>query len=93
MRASEGGACVLPGAGGGHACFRVQGGMRASGCGGHAWFFRGGACFFGGACMVFSGGRAWFFSGEACVVFLGDMVNERSVCILLECILVEINLG
>ena len=84
---------MLPGAGGGRVCFRVQGGMRASGCRGACVVFQGGCMFFGRACVVFSGGHAWFFSGEACVVFLGDMVNERSVCILLECILVEINLG
>ena len=48
----------------------------------------------GGACVVFSGGACVVFWG-VCMVFWGgmhrirlDTVNERAVCILLECILV-----
>ena len=52
----------------------VAGGVR--GCwGGHACFFPG-----GGACVVFGGGGVHRIRR--------DTVNERAVCILLECILV-----
>ena len=59
-------------------CFR---GERAWLLRGHAWFFP-------------VGGHAWFFLGGACVVLGGvhrirrDTVNERTVRILPECILV-----
>ena len=50
----------------------------------------------GGACMVFLGGMHGFFWGT-CMFFPGgihriqrDMVNERAVCILLQCILVSL---
>ena len=59
--------------------------------GGHAWLLP------GGACVVAPGGHAWLLRG-ACVVALGghawdmtrygDTVNEWTVRILLECILV-----
>ena len=51
-----------------------QGGACVVG-GGHAWW---GVCIAGGMC---GGGRAW--------QILRDTVNERAVCILLECILVK----
>ena len=66
--------------------------------GGHAWFFPGGMHgffpgvgmrgFFWGACVVFSGGHAWFFLAGGMHRIRRDTVNERSVRILLECILV-----
>ena len=64
--------------------------------GGHAWLLRGGmrscsggmhGCSQRGACVVFSGGCAWFFPGGVRRIRRGT-VNERAVCILLECILV-----
>ena len=64
----------------------LQGGM-------HGWSGRGGVCGWSrGMCMVargvrgFSqGGRVWDMTRYA------DMVNERAVCILLECILVVLD--
>ena len=60
-----------------------QGGMR--GCSGGACVVapRGGAWLLWGACMVAPrGGHAWDTTRY------GDTINERAVCILLECILV-----
>ena len=82
---SEGGACVVLFGG-------VHGFIR-----GHAWFYSGGHAWFysGGAYMVlFQGGMHGFIWG-VCVVFSvfriqWDTVNERAVCILLECILIHI---
>ena len=78
----------------------VAGGMRGCG-GGHAWLWRGacvvggmhgcggvhgwGVCGCGGACVV-AGGHAWLWGGMHRI--RRDMVNERVVRILLECILV-----
>ena len=75
-------------------CVRGRGGMHGRGlcgrgyvwqgacvAGGHAWQ----GCVWQGACMVgvcMAGGHAR--------QILRDMVNERAVCILLECILVPI---
>ena len=72
------------------------------GLGGHACFFPGGGMhgfFRGVACMVFPGGGMRGFFWGACMVFSRgsmhrirrDTVNERSVCILLECILVLVS--
>ena len=80
----------------GHAWFYLGACMvLIGGCmvlfGGHAWFFSGGMHGFSrGVYMVFLGRHAWFFQ------FFGiqwDMVNERAVRILLECILVYSCLG
>ena len=58
----------------GGACVVAPGGVHGC-CGGHA------SCS-GGACVVAPGGHAWD------TMRYGDMINERVVCILLECILV-----
>ena len=52
--------------------------------GGHAWLLWGGVhgCSQGAGCVVAPGGHAWDTTRYR------DTVNERSVCILLECILV-----
>ena len=79
-----GGACVVARVGGawlvGGACMVGPGGMCIVGPGG------GGACMVapGGACVVApgGGGHAWDTTRY------GDMINERAVHILLECILV-----
>ena len=81
------GACVAGGVHGREAC--MVGGMhgrRACMVGGHAW--QGG---------VHGRGQAWQEAGHACPPpplwqILRDMVNERAVLILLECILVYIKL-
>ena len=73
--------------------FCPWGGMRGclGGCvialGGHAWFYLGSMCGFirGGMCGFIQGGRVWFFQFFR---IQWDMVNERVVRILLECILV-----
>ena len=90
----SGGACMVAL---GAACVVALGGVCVVAWGGrHAWFFP-------GTCVVAPGGYAWFFWGAcmvaprgACMVFPGcmrrirrDMVNERAVHILLECILVH----
>ena len=100
----HGGACmVAPGGcvwllwGGMHGCSRghvwlLWGGMHCCSPGGHAWFLGSmhgcswGACMVapGGACMVAPGGRVWD------MMRYGDMINERAVRILLECILVSL---
>ena len=80
-------------------CVVAQGGVR--GClGGCAWLLWGGmhGCS-GGACMVARGGHVWLLQGGRVWLLLGghawdmtrygDTINERAVCILLECILVE----
>ena len=79
MRGCSGGACVVAPGGGMRGCSWgvrgfCQGGMHGFSLGGHAWFFR------GGACVVFPGGGVHRIRR--------DTVNERAVCILLECILV-----
>ena len=90
------GACVVAPRGcawfysGGHAWF-YSGGMHGF-IRGHAWFYLGGVHGFiqggvhgfiwGGMRGFIRGGRAWFFRIQ------WDTVNERAVCILLECILV-----
>ena len=70
---------------------------------GHAWFGGGicgcrgacvivgdvwllGGCIIAGGCMVVGGGHAWWWGGTHGIQ--RDMVNERAVRILLECILV-----
>ena len=72
------------------------GGMCGFFLGGHAWFSRGGmhGCSCGGGMCGFSGG------GGMCGFFWGgmhrirrDTVNERAVCILLECILVVLSIN
>ena len=78
MLARGGHACLLPGSMCGcsrGACVVAQEGM--CGCsGGHVWLLQ-------GACMVAPGrGAVWDTSRY------GDTINERAVCILLECILV-----
>ena len=75
------------------ACMVLFGGMHGFIWGGHAWFYLG--------AWFYSGGHAWFYSGGMCGFIWGgaawffqffriqwDRVNERTVCILLECILV-----
>ena len=67
--------------------------------GGHAWLLQGGhAWLLWGACMVAPGGHVWLLWGVYVVASRGhawdttryaDMVNERAVRILLECILVN----
>ena len=79
---APGGACVVawgayvvaPG-GMGAACVVALGGGVCGCSGGHAWLLWGG-------CVVAPGGHAWDMTRY------GDTVNERAVCILLECILV-----
>ena len=76
------GACVVAPGG---ACMVAPWGV-------HAWLLP------GGACVVAPGGHAWLLPGGACMVApgghawdttrYGDTINERAVCILLECILV-----
>ena len=53
--------------------------------GGHVLFYLVVCVVFLGAWMVFLGGHAWFFQFFR---IQWDTVNERAVCILLECILV-----
>ena len=55
--------------------------------GGHAWLLRGGACV-----VAPGGGPVWLLRGEGAwdTTRYGDTVNERTVRILLECILVYI---
>ena len=65
---------------------------------GCAWLLLGGMCGCSrGACMVAPGGCVWLLWGVCMVALVGhawdmkrygDTVNERAVCILLECILV-----
>ena len=73
------GACVV--ALGGHAWFYS---------GGHAWLLGGHAWFYSGGMHGFIGGHAWFFQFFR---IQWDMVNERAVRILLECILVPFVFG
>ena len=69
----SGGACMVGPAGGGHVWL----------LGGHAWLLWGGAWLLpGGHAWLLLGGHAWDTTRY------GDMINERAVCILLECILV-----
>ena len=94
------GACMVA-PGGMHGCSRGHvwllgvGGM--CGCSrGHVWLLPGACmgcspggmhgCSWGGACMVAPRGDAWDTTRY------GDTINERAVCILLECILVCSNL-
>ena len=88
---------------GGHAWF-YSGGMRGFIWGGvhgfiwgvgvrgfirgdmHGFIWGGMHGFIWGACVVLFGGRAWFFQFFR---IQWDTVNERAVCILLECILVK----
>ena len=73
----RGEACVVALGG---ACMVALGGM--CGCSrGHVWLLQGGMVALG-ACVVALGGCAWDTTRY------GDMVNERAVRILLECILV-----
>ena len=68
----------------GGVCMVALGGVHGCSPGGHAWLLPG-ACvvFAGGACMVFSRGVGGMHRIRR------DTVNERVVCILLECILVD----
>ena len=69
------------------ACMVLFGGMCGFYSGGRAWFYLGGmGGFIRGACMVLFGGMHGFFSFFQ---IQWDTVNERAVCILLECILVK----
>ena len=61
-------------------CDSVNRGACVVAPGGRAWFLLGGHAWF------FLGGRAWFFLRR----IRRDMVNERAVRILLECILVTV---
>ena len=78
---------------GGHVWFYL-GGVHGFIQGGMHGFMWGGMCgFIWGVCMVLFGGHAWFYSGGHVWFFQffwiqWDTVNERAVCILLECILV-----
>ena len=80
---------------GGHAWFYL-GGMRSFIQGGHVGFYSGGACivFIQGVCVVLSRGACMVLFGGCVHGFFQffriqwDTVNERVVCILLECILV-----
>ena len=86
------GACVV--SPGGHA-WLLWGGI--CGCSGGAYVVApGGVCVvFAKRCVVFSRGHAWFFPGGGGGMHRTqrDTVNERAVCILLECILVNNNIG
>ena len=96
MHSWSGGACVVALGGAcvvalGGACVAAPGGQGA--CmvapGGHAWLLP------GGACVVTHGGHAWLLPGGRRAwdtTRYGDMVNERAVRILLECILVLYNI-
>ena len=102
MVAPEGGACVVAPVGGhawllwgGGMCGCLLGGVCVHGCsqaGGHAWLLWG-ACVVaprGGAWLLWEG-HAWLFPGGGHAwdtMRYGDTINERAVCILLECILV-----
>ena len=101
MHGCSGGACMV--FAGGHAWFLpgrhawfLPGGMHGCSWGGMHGFCRGACMVFAGGMHGFSGGVHVFFLG-GCVVFPGgglhrirrDTVNERAVCILLECILVD----
>ena len=57
---------------------------------GHVWLLPGGTCVVAawGACMVAPRGGMHGFSRRALCRIRQDTVNERAVCILLECILV-----
>ena len=94
------GVCVVA-LGGGHV-WLLWGGM--CGCsGGRAWLLPGGTCVVapGGVCMVAPGGHAWLLWGGHVWLLWGgrawdttryrDMINERAVRILLECILVNVS--
>ena len=85
---------------GGQCVWFFSGGMRGFFWGvhgffrGHAWFFPGGCAWFfrgvvGGVCVFFGAGTHGFFRGGVHRI-RRDTVNERVVCILLECILVLI---
>ena len=93
--------CLSVHTGGGCAWFYSEEGVCVvliGGCmvlfGGHVWFYLGGLWFYSrgkcgfiwGACVVLFGGHAWFFFHFFRIQW--DMVNERVVRILLECILV-----
>ena len=67
---------------GGHAWLLLGGGHAWFLQGGHAWLLWGVRGCSRGACLVALGGRTWD------TMRYGDTVNERAVCILLECILV-----
>ena len=72
------------------ACVVAQGGMRGcTGGWGCVWFYLGGHVWFylGGMHGFIQGGHAWIFQFFR---IQWDTVNERAVCILLECILVEV---
>ena len=79
-RGGRGHAWLLWG-GGGWACMVAPGGAFVVA----AWLL-----LVGGACMVALGGHAWLLGGGSAwdMMRYGDMVNERAVRILLECILV-----
>ena len=74
----------------GGACVVAPGRMHGCSLGGCAWFLLGGHVRFfpGGLCVVFSGGRGQRGGMRR---IRQDMVNERAVRILLECILVSAN--
>ena len=83
--------------GGRGACVVAPGGMRGF-CWGACMVFAGGVCvvfaggicgFCQGACMVFAGGACMVFPQGGMRRIRRDTVNERAVCILLECILVD----
>ena len=89
----------MRGCSGGHV-WLLWGGMHGycwggmCGCwAGHAWLLQG-VCMVapGGVCVVAAGGHAWLLPGGHAwdTVRYGDMVNERAVRILLECILVNL---
>ena len=79
MCCSSGGACVVP-----------RGGACVVALGGHAWLLW-------GVCGCSQGGHAWLLPGGHAwdMMRYGDMINERAVRILLECILVnhEVTIG
>ena len=96
----SGGACMVAwggmcgcSQGGVHGCSRGACVVALGGAlllpGGHVWLLLGGMHgFCWGACVVFSGGACMVFSRGGVHRIRRDTVNERAVCILLECILV-----
>ena len=90
MCGCSGGACVVALGG---CAWLLWGQTCVVAPGGHAWLLLGGgACMVAhwGACVVALWGHAWLLSwGHAWdTTRYGDTINERAVCILLECILV-----
>ena len=87
------GACMVA-LGGVHGCYGghvwlLQGGACMVAPGGACVVAMGGMCGCSGGCMGAAGGHVWLLWGDVWdMMKYGDMINERAVRILLECILV-----